>query len=156
MKKKLLILTAIISLTCYNAFSQINNHKKIKALKIAFITQALDLTTKEAQNFWPIFNEYDKLEFNLRIVKMQTLNRKIRAAGGIDNFTDAEAKDILNQYLQIERQLSTAKISLNNNLKHVLSAKKIIKLFKAEQDFNKRLLLQFRKKRKEMMNKRRY
>ncbi len=33
---------------------------KIKSLKIAFITERLDLSTKEAQTFWPIYNEYEE------------------------------------------------------------------------------------------------
>ena len=32
--------------------------EKIKALKVAHITNELDLTSKEAQQFWPIYNEF--------------------------------------------------------------------------------------------------
>ena len=35
-------------------------HKRIKALKVAFITQELELTDKLAQEFWPIYNEYER------------------------------------------------------------------------------------------------
>lgn len=34
--------------------------KHIEAVKAAFITQKLDLTTREAQNFWPLYNTYQK------------------------------------------------------------------------------------------------
>ena len=33
--------------------------EKIEALKIAFITQKLQLTTDEAQKFWPVYNQYE-------------------------------------------------------------------------------------------------
>ena len=36
-----------------------DKHEKIQALKIAFITQKLELTTDEAQKFWPLFNKYE-------------------------------------------------------------------------------------------------
>lgn len=39
--------------------SKENKHEKIQALKIAFITQKLELTTDEAQKFWPLFNRYE-------------------------------------------------------------------------------------------------
>ena len=29
--------------------------EKVKALKVAYITEQLDLTTEEAQKFWPIY-----------------------------------------------------------------------------------------------------
>ena len=35
-----------------------DKREKIQALKIAFITQKLELTTDEAQKFWPVYNEY--------------------------------------------------------------------------------------------------
>lgn len=43
------------------ALSQVKaqNGEKIQALKIAFITQKLQLTPDEAQKFWPVYNEYD-------------------------------------------------------------------------------------------------
>ena len=39
----------------------------MQALKIAFITQRLDLTSAEAEKFWPIYNEYEVEINNLRI-----------------------------------------------------------------------------------------
>ncbi len=34
--------------------------EKLQALKIAFITQKLDLTSDEAQKFWPVYGQYEK------------------------------------------------------------------------------------------------
>jgi hypothetical protein len=33
--------------------------EKIQSLKIAFITQKLELTTGEAQKFWPVYSQYE-------------------------------------------------------------------------------------------------
>jgi hypothetical protein len=33
--------------------------EKIQSLKIAFITQKLELSADEAQKFWPVFNSYE-------------------------------------------------------------------------------------------------
>src|ERR1700690_4632806 len=57
MKKYLLILIIILgSLSVTKA--QVPG-EKIQSLKIAFITQKLQLTPDEAQKFWPVYNEYD-------------------------------------------------------------------------------------------------
>ena len=32
--------------------------EQIKTLRIGFITKSLNLTSQEAQQFWPIYNEY--------------------------------------------------------------------------------------------------
>lgn len=34
-------------------------YEKIQSLKIAFITQKLELTADEAQKFWPVYNLYE-------------------------------------------------------------------------------------------------
>lgn len=34
--------------------------EKIEALEVAFITKELDLTPEEAQQFWPVYNQYSK------------------------------------------------------------------------------------------------
>lgn len=36
-----------------------NRSEKIQALKIAFITQKLELSSDEAQRFWPVYNRYE-------------------------------------------------------------------------------------------------
>src|SRR5687768_7964578 len=33
--------------------------EKIEAMKVGYITQKLDLTSKEAQSFWPVYNEFN-------------------------------------------------------------------------------------------------
>lgn len=62
MKKYLLLL--IISLGSFSLVkAQVEDATKradkIQALKTAFITQKLELTTVEAQKFWPVYGQYD-------------------------------------------------------------------------------------------------
>lgn len=60
MKKYLLFLLVFFG-TFSVAFAQNSNarNEKIKALKIAFITQKLHLTATEAEKFWPVYNQYE-------------------------------------------------------------------------------------------------
>ena len=59
MKKYLLLLFTLGSFLVVNAQKRGGGEDKVQALKIAFITQKLDLTTAEAQKFWPVYNDYD-------------------------------------------------------------------------------------------------
>ena len=34
--------------------------EKMEAMRVGFITQKLDLTSEEAQKFWPVYNEFQK------------------------------------------------------------------------------------------------
>lgn len=62
MKKYLLIL----SLACISFFAKAQGDDpakkadKIQALKTAFITQKLQLTSEEAQKFWPVYGNYER------------------------------------------------------------------------------------------------
>ena len=58
MKKFLFIAVLLVSFTSsINAQPQ-KRGERIEALKIAYITQALKLTSEEAQVFWPVYNTY--------------------------------------------------------------------------------------------------
>ncbi|HEX7458478.1 MAG TPA: hypothetical protein VF301_08595 [Ginsengibacter sp.] len=64
MKKYLLIFFVLLG-----SLSQIKaqDGEKIQSLKIAFITQKLQLTPSEAEKFWPIYNEYDNEVHGLQL-----------------------------------------------------------------------------------------
>lgn len=66
MKKFLLFLFTLSSFLMVNAQKKGNGEEKIKALKIAFITQKLDLKASEAQRFWPVYNLYEEEVIKLR------------------------------------------------------------------------------------------
>ena len=55
-----------------------SNIPSIKALKVAHITEKLDLTEKEAQQFWPIYNAYDEKMGTLKQTQKDR-NRCMRA-----------------------------------------------------------------------------
>ena len=58
-----------------NSFAQKHDKEKIKALKVAHITEQLDLTAKEAQAFWPVYNANEEAHYKLRDNKVKTIRR---------------------------------------------------------------------------------
>lgn len=68
MKKYILIIFTLCSFLMVNAQKKGGGGEgnKIEALKIAFITQKLDLTSSEAKKFWPVYNQYDDEVKNLK------------------------------------------------------------------------------------------
>lgn len=141
----LFILTASLTIT---VFSQRDNHEKIKAFKTAFITEKLDLSSKEAEQFWPIYNVYSKKERQYKIRDLKSIRKRIKQAGGIDTFSNIEANNILQEIVTIENNLHKAKQNLIVDLKPVISTKKILKLYSAEKEFNRKLLKRIQEKRK--------
>ncbi|MFV7236714.1 sensor of ECF-type sigma factor [Flavobacterium sp. ZB4R12] len=145
-KKLFPILLLFVSFNFYAQGEKMKEKKEqIKALKVAFLTTELDLTANEAEKFWPIYNTFDDKQFELRHQKMKTFMRKMND-GSLDKMTEKEANTFLTQMESTEEELFLLRKKFMQNLKGIFPAVKIIKLRKAEEDFNRKLLQQYRSK----------
>lgn len=121
--------------------------EKVKALKVAYITDELNLTTEEAQRFWPIYNAFDDKQAELRHEKMKTILDRFEP-GSVEKLSEKDASSLLVQMEVIEETLFALRKKFIKELQSVLPAKKIIRLKKAEDDFNRQLLRQMRDNRR--------
>lgn len=144
MKRLIPILVLLISFTSFAQGGE-KMKERIRAQKVAFITDKLDLTSEEAQNFWPIYNEIEEKKEALR--KKSTLKRKAKKPSDL---TEKEAETLLNEMLDIEDQKHQLQRELVTKLSDVISSKKIIRLMRAEREFDRQLL----KRLKDMREKR--
>ena len=117
--------------------------EKVKALKVAYITNELNLTSDEAQRFWPIYNAFDDKQAELRHEKMKAILDRFEP-GSVDKLSEKDASSLLIQMELIEENLFALRKKFIRDLQGVLPAKKIIRLKKAEDDFNRQLLRQMR------------
>ena len=118
--------------------------EQIKSLKVAYITDELQLTTDEAAKFWPLYNAYDDKQKELRQDKLRSYMDRLD--DNIDKMNDKEATDLLNKMESAEDELYQLRKKFVASLKGILSPVKIIKLKKAEEGFNRKLLKQYREK----------
>lgn len=148
MKTKIIfpiIFLLVTSLSFSQGFKE--KREKVKALKVAYITEQLELTTDEAQKFWPIYNAFDENQAELRHEKMRSILDRFKP-GNVEKLSEKDASNSLIQMEKIEEDLFNLKKKFIKDLQGVISAKKIIKLKKAEEDFNRELLKQMREKRR--------
>lgn len=132
-----------------NLYAQPNRkqqQERIKALKTAHITNALDLSAAEAQQFWPLYNAYEEKVENIR--KTERTEGRKAMAGGFEAMTDAEANALLDKFMNLKQQEIDLNREFVNSLKGVISPKKILKLNRAEEAFKRRLLDEIRNRRK--------
>lgn len=145
-KNILPLLMLLISFSFYAQNGKTDEKReKIKAYKVSFLTTELELTSTEAEKFWPIYNAYDDKQFELRHSKMRTFMRKLDN-DNINSMSEKEATTLLSQMESTDKELFLLREKYMSNLKKVLSAKKILKLKKSEDDFNRKLLKQYRDK----------
>lgn len=142
----------LLTLTTYaqqgNRLKERFNQKKeqIKSLKVAFITNELSLTPEESAKFWPLYNAFEDKQHDIRKVKLKNLIDKTDDSS-IDKLSEKEASSILSQLENTDEELFLLKKKFIASLKGVLPSVKILKLKKAEEDFSRKLLQQYRDKK---------
>jgi len=115
--------------------------ENVEAAKIAFLTDKMELTSEQAQKFWPLYNEYES--------KRRTLIRGYRSGyrQDVDALSEQEAKARIDtMFLTKEKELELEREYATKYLR-VISNKQLIKLYRGERDFTKMLLKRLDEKR---------
>ena len=139
-------LTLFILLFSFIAIAQ-NEQKleRIKALRIAFISNKLELTPNEAEKFWPIFNAFDEKQLELRLQK-RLLNMKLKSQNNATK-SDKEMNKLLEESEKIDDDLQSSRKNFVQSLQGIISPKKIIMLKQLEDEFKRELLNKIKQKR---------
>jgi Spy/CpxP family protein refolding chaperone len=137
--KKLMIMLFLATL---GMNAQDRKFEEIKAHKTAFITDRVNLTSTQAEKFWPIYNKHEQEVMALR--KTQLEGFKSLRNKNVDDLSEAKAKAMLLKHGQLKAQLTKKMVQLISLLEGVITPQQTIKLLMAEEDFKKRLLKRFR------------
>jgi len=143
--KTILIILFLFSIHSFAQHLTEEKKEQIRSLKVGFITNELSLTTEEAAKFWPIYNAFDDKQYELKNKKMKAFKSRMDD-DALDKMSEKEAAALLAQMENTEDDLYVLRKKFVANMKGVLPAKKIIKLKKAEDDFKRKLLQQYRDK----------
>ncbi len=74
MKRKIVVLIILSTFCAMNIMAQNANRQRLDNYKIAFFTKRLNLTSQEAEKFWPVYNEYQDNRNKIQLER-QELNR---------------------------------------------------------------------------------
>ena len=125
-------------------WAQPDDHQKKKekmdAMRIGFITDALQLTSEEAQVFWPVFNEMNDKLFALRSEEHKAMMKQKDKGKTIDDMSDKELNDMMLKHIANEKEMATIKESYHQKFLDVIGVKKTAKLYKSDHDFKRELL----------------
>ncbi len=150
MKRILFILTILI-LTVPGAWAQDKGkkdwHDRMKAEKIAYITDAMDLTSSEAEKFWPVYNKCEREKrnsFKVVIEAYKALEDAIKA--GKD---DSEINSLLDKYIESQNYGKDIDSKYVAEYRKILPGKKVAKLYIAEESFRRQQIHRLNKDNKD-------
>ena len=137
MKRLSVIIFILMLSTSLFAQSKSDRYEQIETIKVAFITKKLDLSSEEAQKFWPIYNNYQK-ELMLLMKKRREERQR----------TDIEPNDKINLDLSYESKMLDLKKKYKKLYSKAIPAEKILLLYQAEREFREHLIKQLNHRRK--------
>jgi hypothetical protein len=136
MKRNIFILI-IVLLPVTAITAQNPNREKLDAYKIGFFTKKLNLTSDEAQKFWPAYNEYQKQ----RIALQQDRRELIRNFNQNESsLSEKELTEMGDRLINTFSEESSIAQTFHNKLKKVLPPDKVIRYYQAENQWKTQLL----------------
>src|SRR6202022_2379786 len=112
----ILMMVSWVALSCpaqVDTLQKKPNGSRLEALKIAFLTRRLNLTSEEAQRFWPVYNQYSAEIRRARLIHGQNKNE-----------------------IELDEAILTIKKKYNGEFSKALSPERANQFFRAEKDFS--------------------
>ena len=113
------------------------NLEKLNNYKIGFFTKKLNLTSEEAEKFWPVYNDYQSQRNQIQLEKLK-LNRNFNQNGS--TLSDDQLEEMGDKYVECLVQESNLAVAFHKKIKEVLPPVKVILYYQAENQYKAQLL----------------
>ena len=137
MKKVVFILLIMLTMPVIKTAAQNTNMEKLNNYKIGFFTKKLNLTSQEAEKFWPVYNDYQTQRNQIQIEKLK-LNRNFNL--NESTLSDKQLEEMGDKYVDCLVQESNLAVVFHKKLKEVLPPAKVIMYYQAENQYKIQLL----------------
>ncbi|WP_438972529.1 hypothetical protein [Polaribacter sp.] len=149
MKKRIPLLCLSIFLSWSLTAQKTNqSREKIKSLKIAYLTEQLNLTSKEAEVFWPIYNAHDEKINALRFAIRKNLKNLREQFLDPNSVSEKKAKSSIDFKLKTDKKILQEQNEFIGKITKILGYKKTIQLQFAEMEFGRNLMRKYKQRRR--------
>ncbi len=112
--------------------------ERLRAARVAFLTQRLALTAEESAAFWPVFNEFD--------AEREALLEERGELGALEVMSDAQLEETLLAEFRRQEAMAGLQRQYLDRFKAVLPARKAMLVFLLEHRFKEELLDRLRRR----------
>lgn len=148
--KKIILFTVLVafSLTSF-AQSKDKNHKdkweKFRAEKVSFLTSNLELSPAEAQKFWPVYNQLEKERWEAQKFRRE-MEEKVQDAQ--ESMSENSIKQLTREFAGSLQKEADLLVDYNEKFLEILPPGKVLRLYKAENEFRMYMIKKFRDRKK--------
>ena len=141
-------ITFIIMLSLpFFVFSQEMNElnerrKRMQTRKIAFVSNSLEISPKQSESFWPIYNVYSSELKSIHLKK-----KKVRRNYMLNkqSMNDVELGLVIDSLFNLDQEYLDLKIKYVKQFSNIISKKQMFELYVIEENFKKDLLRKIKK-----------
>ena len=126
------------------SFSQ-TEEDKIEKLRIAFLTEELDLSVEDGKRFWPIYDDHQTIKKQIDS-ETKAMMKKMKK---MENPDDAYVGQSIDTMSDLKRYAVKSEIEYLTQSLEVLGGEKTLKLINSEKEFRRRVLKRLRESRRE-------
>lgn len=144
MKNIVIVLLILTVIGTQRVSAQNDNLEKLNAYKIAFFTKKLNLSSQEAERFWPVYNDYQNQKNRLQVEKTSLLRMFSLSESTL---SDREITELGDKYCAALVQEGALAVNLHKKLQEILPPKKVIKVYQAENQYRAQLLNELQNRR---------
>lgn len=147
MKREIIIILSVVffaanmAVNAQDRESHEERMEKFRTEKVTFLSTRLDLTSAEAEKFWPIYNQMEKERWEAQKAR-RDLENKVSAAE--ESLSDNEVIKLTRDFAGSMQKEGALIASYNEKLLKVLPPKKVLKLYKIENEFRMHMIKKYR------------
>ena len=157
MKRVLITLTVMALCATTALYAQENNPKAMIQKRIAYMKEHVQLSSKETQNFWSVYEEYLKAEAKAMDTYRKNLAKqgiKLGAPGTnkeiIDKLTDKQLTYLQDQKFELRKNLLNIETTYHKKFKAILTPRHLQDLYNAEYKYKKEMTAKKKEEKKEV------
>ncbi len=144
--KKLLTIYLILLATFAQSqeTKQSNALSKLESARIALITERLGLSPDQAQQFWPIYNEYAEQRRGIQLEYRST-----RQGMDMNNLTEEQSRVLVKARIAGQQRQLNLESTYSDRLMEIISNRQLVALRRAEDDFRQMIIRRLEQRRRQ-------
>jgi hypothetical protein len=146
MKKGLIIITVALTFPLMRLHAQNPNLEKFSTYKIGFFTKKMNLTSLEAEKFWPVYNDYQRQK-NLiqrdKVMLIRDFNQNESA------FNDSQLTEMGDRLIKNISDETSLAVAFHKKIRELLPPAKVLRYYQAENQYKIQLLRELQENRQQ-------
>ncbi|GCD80419.1 hypothetical protein [Schleiferia thermophila] len=140
---------ALLIVLNLNTFAQpdkawLRAKERIENMRIGIISTRLNMTTAEAEKFWPIYNEYRRKLDKIHQERIQLIEEGLNNSDSITSLSDNDAEKLMSEILKLNEENAKIQIEYYKKFSRLIGPKRAIDLYLSEIHFKRKLMREMR------------